>query len=88
MKDRRVFAKVQFTQLTGNARRSDGVVETTVETLPGGWFKLTPKMALEPGEYAVTPILKNQNTFSTVVYDFTLDPNGANASDAISAVTE
>ncbi|CAN5582348.1 hypothetical protein BH10ACI4_BH10ACI4_08580 [soil metagenome] len=87
-KDRRIFAKVQFTQLTGNARRSDGVVDTTLETLPGGWLKLTPKTALEPGEYAVTPILKNQNTFSTVVYDFTLDPNGANASDAVSAPTE
>jgi hypothetical protein len=87
-KDRRIFAKVQFTQLTGNARRSDGVVETTMETLPGGWLKLTPKVALEPGEYAVTPILKNQSTFSMVVFDFTLDPNGVNAPDAISAATK
>ena len=82
-KDRRVFAKVQFTQLTGNARRTDGLLETTAETLPGGWIKLTPKGALEPGEYAVTPIMKTQNTFSTVIYDFTLDPNAANAADAV-----
>jgi hypothetical protein len=82
-KDRRVFAKVQFTQLTGNARRTDGLLETTAETLPGGWIKLTPKAALEPGEYAVTPIMRTQNTFSIVIYDFTLDPNGANAEDAV-----
>ena len=82
-KDHRVFAKIQFTQLTGNANRVDGVMETTTETLPGGWLKLTPKKALDPGEYAVTPIFKMQNTFSTVVFDFTLDPNGRNVSDAV-----
>jgi len=82
-KERRIFAKVQFTQLTGNAKRADGVVETTAETLPGGWLKLTPRTALEPGEYAVTPMFKVQNTFSTVVYDFTLDPTGRNVADAV-----
>ncbi|MEO6911092.1 MAG: hypothetical protein ABI158_09230 [Edaphobacter sp.] len=82
-KDGRVFAKVKFTQLTGNAKRADGVVETTTEAMPGGWLKLTPKTALEPGEYAVTPIFKVQNTFSMVVYDFTLDPSGPNVTDAV-----
>jgi hypothetical protein len=82
-KDHRVFAKVQFTQLTGNAKRMDGVVEATTETMPDGWLKLTSKAALEPGEYAVTPVFKTQNTFSTVVYDFTFDPKGPNVSDAV-----
>ena len=82
-KDRRVFAKVQFTLLTRNAKRTDGLVEVMSETLPGGWIKLTPKSMLEPGEYAVTPVMKTANTFSTVIYDFTLDPNGANVTDAI-----
>jgi hypothetical protein len=84
-KDHRVFAKVQFTQLTGNSKRAEGIVEGTTETLPGGWLKLTPKVALEPGEYAAMPIFKVQNTFSTVVYDFTLDPAGPNVSDVVVA---
>jgi hypothetical protein len=84
-KDHRVFAKIQFTQLTGNSKRAEGIVEGTTESLPGGWLKLTPKAALKPGEYAAMPIFKVQNTFSTVVYDFTLDPAGSNVSDAIVA---
>jgi hypothetical protein len=81
-KDRRIFARVQFTQLTGNAKRNDGIVETITEILPNGWLKLTPRMPLDSGEYAVTPVFKVQNTFSSVVYDFTLDPNAPNAKDA------
>ncbi len=55
-KERRVFAQVRFTQLTGNAKRNDGMVESTTETLPGGWLKLTPKTPLAAGEYALNPI--------------------------------
>ena len=85
-KDRRVFAKVQFTQLTGNAKRSgDGVVETTTERLPGGWLKITPTAPLPTGEYAFSPIEKAQNAFSTVVFDFAIDPAAANATDAVPA---
>ena len=84
-KDRRVFAKIQFTQLTGHAKRAEGLVDTETETVPGGWLKITPKSALAPGEYAITPILKVANTFSSVVYDFTLDPGGAEAPDAVVA---
>jgi hypothetical protein len=84
-KDRRVFAKVQFTQLTGNARRVEGVVDTDTETLAGGWMKITPTQPLEPGEYAVMPIPKTPNTFASVVYDFTLDPAARNAPDAVVA---
>ena len=85
---RRVFAQVRFTQLTGNAKRNDGVVETTTAKLSSGWLKLTPTAKLEPGEYAVTPVPHTQNVFSTVIYDFTLDPAGPNASDAVLAKPE
>lgn len=86
--DRRVFAQVRFTSLTGDAKRHDGIVEATTEKLSGGWLKLTPKTALEPGEYAVTPVPHTQNTFASVVYDFTLDPAAPNATDAIAAKPE
>ena len=82
-KDHRVFAKVAFTQLTGNAKRNDGVVETTTERLPDGWLKVTPTAPLPPGEYAFSPIAKAQNAFSTVVFDSSIDPAAPNASDAV-----
>lgn len=82
-KDRRIFAQVRFTQLTGNAKRKDGIIETNTERLPGGWLKLTPSAPLSPGEYALNPIPKAQNAFSTVVFDFTIDPAAPNASDAV-----
>lgn len=82
-KDRRVFAQIKFTQLTGNAKRNDGLVDTTTEKLPDGWVKVTPNEPLTPGEYALAPVLKQQNAFSTVVYDFALNPAAPNAPDAV-----
>lgn len=82
-KDRRVFAQVRFTQLTGNAKRKDGIIDTTTERLPGGWLKLTPAAPLVPGEYALNPIPKAQNAFSTVVFDFAIDPSAPDSGDAV-----
>jgi hypothetical protein len=82
-KDRRIFARIQFTQITGHAKRADGQIDTDTETLSGGWLKIVPKAPLTPGEYAITPIPKTPNSFSTVVFDFTLDPTAPNATEAI-----
>ncbi|RZU40891.1 hypothetical protein [Edaphobacter modestus] len=86
-KDRRVLAQVNFTQLTGNAKRSDAQVDATVEKVSDGWLKITPKEPLSAGEYALQPVPKVANTFSTVVFDFTLDPNAPNSPEARSAPT-
>jgi hypothetical protein len=84
-KDRRILAQVNFTQLTGNAKRNDSQVDATIEKLADGWFKIVPKDPLAPGEYALQPVLKAANTFSTVVFDFTIDSKAPNAPDALSA---
>lgn len=81
-KDRRILAQINFTQLTGNAKRSDAQVDVTVEKLSDGWMKITPKEPLAPGEYALQPAPKVANTFSTVVFDFALDPKAPNSPDA------
>ncbi len=73
-KDRRVFARIRYTQLTGHAKREDGLIKTTVEALGDGWFRLTPTAPLAPGEYALTPVPKDPRTFSSVVFDFSLEP--------------
>lgn len=84
-RDSRVLAQVNFTQLTGNAKRSDSQIDATIETLPDGWLKITPNNPLTLGEYALQPVTKVANTFSTVVFDFSIDPKAPNASDALSA---
>ena len=83
-KDRRVLAQVNFTQLTGNAKRNDSQVDATIERLSDGWFKIVPKDPLSPGEYALQPVLKAANTFSTMVFDFTIDPKAPNSPEALS----
>lgn len=85
-KDRRILAQVNFTQLTGNAKRSDSQIDATVEKLADGWLKITPVNPLTPGEYALQPVTKVANTFSTVIFDFTIDPKGPNAPDALPAL--
>jgi hypothetical protein len=86
--DRRILAQITFTQLTGNAKRNDSLVETVVEKLDNGWLKIISKEPLSPGEYALEPVMKVANTFSTAVFDFTVDPKGPNAPDAISAPSQ
>ena len=86
-KDHRVLSQIKFTQLTGNAKRSDSQIDVTVEKLSDGWFRITPKEPLAPGEYALQPIPRVANTFSTVVFDFTLDPNAPNSPEARSSPT-
>ncbi len=82
-KDHRVFAKIQFTQLTGNAHRNDGVVEAKVDDLGDGWLRITPAQPLDPGQYAIMPVFKTQNVFATSVFDFSVDPKAPNDEDAV-----
>jgi len=44
-----------------------------------------PKDRLPEGEYALQPVPKVANTFSTVVYDFTIDHRAPNSPEAKSA---
>ncbi|MBS1798310.1 MAG: hypothetical protein JSS95_00650 [Acidobacteria bacterium] len=86
-KDRRVLARVNFTQLTGTAKRSDTQVDVDVEKISDGWLKITPKEPLAVGEYALQPVPTVANTFSTVVFDFTVDPKAPNSPEARSEPT-
>jgi len=83
----RILSQVRFTQLTGNAKRSDDQIDATVEKLPDGWLKITPKVPLIPGEYAILPVPRIAGHFSTVVFDFTVDPKAPNSSEAHSSST-
>jgi hypothetical protein len=84
-KDHRVLAQVNFTQLTGNSKRNDSQVDATIEKLSDGWFKIVPKDLMSPGEYALQPVPKAANTFSTAVFDFTIDSKAPNSPEALSS---
>lgn len=83
-KDRRIVSTIAFTQVTGNARRSSGVIETSIERISdSGWLKLTPKEPLQPGEYGILSMPRGQNLFSTTVFDFAIDPAAPENPNAI-----
>jgi hypothetical protein len=82
-KDRRLLSTVKFTQLTGTAKRNDTQVELDTEKLPNGWLKITPRQPLPPGEYALEPVMRQENAYSLMVYDFRLDPSAENDADAV-----
>jgi hypothetical protein len=84
-KDHRILAQVNFTQLTGNSKRNDSQVDVTIEKLSDGWFKIVPKDPMSPGEYALQPVPKAANTFSTSVFDFTIDSKAPNSPEALSS---
>jgi hypothetical protein len=72
--DRRVAATLAFTQVTGHASRSESIVDTVAEPIPGGdWYKIRPKEPLPPGEYGWMLLPNGQNTFGMAVYDFAID---------------
>lgn len=83
--DKRVLSTIRFTQFTEHAKRHDGVIASDIEKLPGGWFRVTPQAPMPPGEYAVMPIPRIASTFSTVVFDFGIDPHAPQAKDAVTA---
>jgi hypothetical protein len=57
----------------GKASQEQNLVPTTSQRLTGGWVKLTPANALEPGEYAVVEML-GKDGMNTYVWDFGVNP--------------
>jgi hypothetical protein len=71
-KDKRVIGDIKITPL-GKASQEQNLVPTTSQRLTGGWVKLTPANALEPGEYAVVEML-GKDGMNTYVWDFGVNP--------------
>lgn len=77
-KGKRIVGVVKISPL-GKASQQQNLVATTCQRLTGGWVKLTPTAALEPGEYAVVELLGMQG-MNTYVWDFGVNPSApANA---------
>jgi hypothetical protein len=63
----------------GKITQDQDFVNTTIDRVAGGWFKLVPTHALEPGEYALIEIQGNEG-MNLYLWDFGVDPKApANA---------
>lgn len=58
---------------TGKITQDQDFVNTTIDRVAGGWFKLAPTHALEPGEYALVEIQGNEG-MNLYLWDFGIDP--------------
>jgi hypothetical protein len=78
-KGKRIIGDIKISPL-GKASQEQTLVLTTSQRLTGGWVKVTPANALEPGEYAVVEML-GRDGMNTYVWDFGVNPSApANAS--------
>jgi hypothetical protein len=72
-KDKRIVGDIKVSPL-GKATQEQNVIITSSQRLTGGWIKLTPTTALDPGEYAVVETL-GKNAINTYVWDFGVNPS-------------
>lgn len=71
--DSRVLAANKIT-FYGRVSQQQNVVGARAEKFSGGWVKIIPLDALEPGEYAVVEML-SAHDMNLYVWDFGYDPN-------------
>jgi hypothetical protein len=71
-KGKRIIGDIKVNPL-GKTTQEQNVIQTTSLKLNGGWVKITPVNALEPGEYAVVEMLGKEG-INTYVWDFGVNP--------------
>jgi len=65
---KRIVGDIKISMI-GKVSQEQNLVPTTSQQLTGGWVKITPNAALEPGEYAVVELLGKEG-MNTFVWDF------------------
>ncbi len=72
-KDKRIVGDIKTNPL-GKTTQEQNLIITSSQKLTGGWIKLTPTTALDPGEYAVVEML-GKDGVNTYVWDFGVNPS-------------
>lgn len=81
----RTVERPRFSDVSSGTVCTAPVLCTTAESLPDGWLRITLKVPLTAGEYALLPIQKPPATpTSTLAYDFTINMDQPTARDAVS----
>jgi hypothetical protein len=81
--DARVLASFNIGVLGGGVKQQEDAIEMASEVVPGGhWMKLTPKRALDFGEYALMEVVSD-NEINLGVWDFGVHPVAPENRDAI-----
>jgi hypothetical protein len=57
----------------GKVSQDESFVPSSMESISGSWFKLTPNQDLAPGEYAVVEML-NSKDMNLYIWDFGMNP--------------
>lgn len=70
---KRIIGDIKINPL-GKASQQQDLVPTTSQRLAGGWVKITPSSALDPGEYALVEML-GKDGMNTYVWDFGVNPS-------------
>ncbi len=70
---KRIVGTIKISPI-GKSSQEQSLVATTAQELTGGWIKVTPTAALEPGEYAVVEVLGKEG-MNTFVWDFGVNPS-------------
>jgi hypothetical protein len=70
---KRIVGDVKVSMI-GKVSQEQNLVPTTSQQMTGGWVKITPTAALEPGEYVVVELLGKEG-MNTFVWDFGVNPS-------------
>lgn len=60
--------------ITGKVSQDQKLVKTTIDSVSGGWLKITPTESLTPGEYAIVETTDKEG-MNLYVWDFGVNPN-------------
>jgi hypothetical protein len=78
---KRIVGDIKISMI-GKVSQEQNLVPTTSQQLTGGWIKVTPSAALEPGEYAVVELLGKEG-MNTFVWDFGVNSSASANSGAL-----
>ena len=80
-KDKRIVGDIKINAL-GKSSQTQNLVATSAQRLTGGWVKITPDAALDPGEYAVVEMI-GSDEMNAYVWDFGVNPTAPANANAV-----